>query len=246
MKPLKSFPSLVFLTLSLLGCSKNEAPTPTTENEVITTILPLGASRVAGARPFFESFRYPLWKQLIDGGWSFDFIGTRKDTASYEDYKGQVFDVDHEGRLGWTSGQFLNGIASWLEQAGTPEVVLFSSPGGNDALQGLSYEQALENIAAIIDILQDNNPKVTIIIEQMAPGRSDVMTPALTSLFETMKQAVSTLANAKTTAQSQVIAVDMFTGFNDSFFADGVHYNTKGAAFIADRYYTLLEQLLEE
>lgn len=45
---------------------------------------------------------------------------------------------------------------------------------------------------------------------------------------------------------SQVIAVDMFTGFTDSLLADEVHYNEAGADFIASRYYTLLENILEE
>ena len=37
----------------------------------------------------------------------------------------------------------------------------------------------------------------------------------------------------------------MFTGFTDSLFADYVHYNEAGADFIADRYYTVLENILE-
>jgi hypothetical protein len=37
----------------------------------------------------------------------------------------------------------------------------------------------------------------------------------------------------------------MYTGFSDAYLADDVHYNTSGADFIADKYYTLLATLLE-
>jgi len=47
-----------------------------------------------------------------------------------------------------------------------------------------------------------------------------------------------------TTANSKIIAIDMYTGFDDSMLADEVHYNEKGAEFIANRYYGELKELL--
>jgi lysophospholipase L1-like esterase len=216
------------------ACDKNDDENPKPQSNSINKILPLGASRVEGARPDYESFRYELWKDLIDGGWTFDFIGTQSDNASYPSYSGNDFDVDHEGRGGWTSGQILDGLSTWLNETGSPDFVLFSSPGGNDALEGLPYEEAVENINNIIDIIQANNPNVTILIEQMAPGRSDIMTSELSSFFDQMQQEVLSIATNQGTSKSQVIAVDMFTGFNDSFLADDVHYNGTGAEFIAN------------
>ena len=70
-------------------------------------------------------------------------------------------------------------LVSWLNQTGSADIVLLSSPGGNDALEGLPYSQAVSNINYIIDILQADNPSITIILEQMAPGRSDIMTSEL-------------------------------------------------------------------
>ena len=124
--------------------------------------------------------------------------------------------------------------------------MLFSSTGGNDALEELPYQNAVQNINEIIDILQANNPNITIIIEQMAPGRSDIMTPELTDYFEQLKQEVLSIATNQSTSTSQVIVVDMFTSFNDSLLADDVHYNEAGAEFIAYRYYNVLENILEE
>ena len=211
----------------------------------INRILPLGASRVEGARPEFESFRYELWKDLIDGNWTFDFIGTRSDDAVYPLYNELSIDVDHEGGGGGTSGQILSGIEGWLSETGPPDIVLFSSPGGNDALEGLPYDDTIENINNIIDVIQADNPNVTIVIEQLAPGRSDFMTPDLASYINRLQQEVLDIAGDQSTSTSRVIAVDMFTDFDDSLLADDIHYNEAGAEFIATRYYNLLQNILD-
>ena len=238
---------LVFGTLFIIinACKKDDESTPKQENISKNKILPLGASRVEGARPQYESFRYELWKDLKENSFEFDLIGTQTDDASYPVFESNSFDNDHEGRGGWTSGEILNELGDWLNQTGPADIVLLSSPGGNDALQGLPYSQAVSNINSIIDILQADNPNVTIIIEQMAPGRSDIMTPELTDFFEQMQLEVVNISTNKTTVSSRVISVDMFTGFNDNLLADDVHYNGAGAEFIANRYFNILKDILE-
>lgn len=227
------------------SCDKDDSTT-NPPNDSINKIMALGASRVEGNIPVYESFRYELWKDLTENSWTFDYIGTQSDGASYPMFNDSDFDIDHEGRAGWTSGQILNDINNWLAETGVPDIVLFSSPGGNDALENLSYNQTLSNINEIVDALQNANPEVTIIIEQLAPARSDLMTAELTAYFNQLKQDVLTIALENSTASSEVIAVDMFTGFTDSLFADDVHYNKAGADFVANRYYTVLENILEE
>ena len=238
---------LVFGILFIItnACKKDDESTPKQENISKNKILPLGASRVEGARPQYESFRYELWKDLKENSFEFDLIGTQTDDASYPVFESNSFDNDHEGRGGWTSGEILNELGDWLNQTGPADIVLLSSPGGNDALQGLPYSQAVSNINSIIDILQADNPNVTIIIEQMAPGRSDIMTPELTDFFEQMQLEVVNISTNKTTTSSKVISVDMFTGFNDNLLADDVHYNGAGAEFIANRYFNILKDILE-
>ncbi len=204
-------------------------------------IMPLGASRAEGDRPDYESFRYELWKNFIDNGWSFDYIGTMTDPASYANYSGQVFDKHHEGHGGYTSGQILSDIDEWIGSAGKPDIVLFSSPGGNDALEELPIDEAISNINGIIDAIQDANPDVTIFIEQPAPGHSDIMTAELTAYIEQLQSEVLTIATQQTTTTSKVIAVDMFTGWSDAYLADDVHYNSAGAKAVADRYDAAME-----
>lgn len=250
MKKIANYITIFLLSIFIISCGgSNESISDSPENTPNNTssknkILCLGASRVEGARPEYESFRYELWKDLIDGGFTFDFVGTQEDNASYPNYQGKSFDKDHEGRGGWKSGQIVNGISNWLNQTGAPDIVLFSAPAGNDALAGDDYTTALNNVKAIVDAIQKKNPNVTILIEELAPAKTFLMTPNLTAFFTQMHQDVKTIATTKSTATSKVIAVDMHTGFTDSLLADEVHYNTAGAAFIAERYYDVLEDLL--
>tara|TARA_B100000809_G_C15003070_1_gene482212 strand:+ start:31 stop:759 length:729 start_codon:yes stop_codon:yes gene_type:complete len=228
--------------LLLTSCNKDKVK-PISES--INIIMPLGASRVEGGLPDYESFRYELWKDLVDGGWDFDFIGTQNDDESaYGEYAGNVFDIDHEGRGGWTTSQIADGIEQWLELVGSPDIVLFSSPGGNDALNGEPYDQAITNINTIIDLLQTNNPEVTILIEVLAPAKAEAMTPELTAFMDDLKTDIPTIATAQSTAISNVIVVDMSDGFSESFYADDVHYNTLGADFVATKYYDILSTIL--
>ena len=228
-----------------VSCDKESDIPPKPQSNSINKILNLGASRVEGARPEYESYRYELWKKLKEYNLIFDYVGTQTDESSYPQFNNMIFDCDHEGRWGWTSADILEELNNWLSLTGPPDFVLFSSPCGNDALEGLSYTQAVSNINDIIDVIQDFNPMTTIIIEQMAPARSDMMTTELTEFLEQMKEEVLNIAESQTTSTSEVIAVDMFSGFNDSLLADDVHYNEDGAKFIAGRYFDLLVSILE-
>ncbi|MEL6124645.1 MAG: hypothetical protein AAFR14_13100 [Bacteroidota bacterium] len=107
-----------------------------------------------------------------------------------------------------------------------------------------TIDEALANVNRIIDILQERNPNVTILIEELAPGMSRIMTPTLSALFERMQVEIPALTNQQTTATSRIIAVDMHTGFSDALLADDVHYNVAGAKFIAERYYEALQDVL--
>ncbi|MEL6659518.1 MAG: hypothetical protein AAFR36_23855 [Bacteroidota bacterium] len=97
----------------------------------------------------------------------------------------------------------------------------------------------------IIDILQTANPDVVVLIEQLSPGLSDFMTAEITDYFESIQKAVATITAKQTDVSSQVITVDMFTGFTDDFLADEVHYNEASASFITERYYEELEDILK-
>ena len=241
---------VMFCTCLLLGCQSgqlNQINASEEENtiDIPNKIMPLGASRVQGFSPWFESYRYELWKDLIDGGWEFDYIGTETETGSYPNYEGLSFDTDHQGKMSWTSEQIFEELESILHETGYPDIVLFSSPGGNDILDGLPYENVIENIHGIIDLFQDRNPDIVILIEQLAPGKTSFMTPELTAIFDQAVLDVETIAQEQTNDDSQVIPVNMSDGFVDRYLSDDIHYNEEGAEFIAQRYYEVLQTVLE-
>ena len=243
-----NFTVLLFVMLCITSCSKddsNEETLTCTSIEEGTKIMPLGASRVQGFPGLFESYRYPLWKMLIDGEWAFDFVGTNQDLWEYESYKNFCFDNDHEGRGGWTAVQINENIENWLGAVGEVDIVLFSSPGGNDALAGADFNSIVTNINAIIDKFQAHNPNITIVIEQLAPGNSSFMTDEYKLLFAQMKTVIYQIATNQTSPSSKVVVVDMATGFTDDLLADDIHYNKAGAEFIAARYYNILTLFLE-
>ena len=76
---------LFIILLIIFSCNNENVITPieTTAPLSVTTtkIMSLGASRVEGDRPNYESYRYELWKLLIDGNWNFDYVGTQSDNA---------------------------------------------------------------------------------------------------------------------------------------------------------------------
>ena len=79
----------------------------------------------------------------------------------------------------------------------------------------------------------------------MAPGHSNMMTPELTLFIEQLHEDIITICSQQSTSSSSIIAVDMYTGFNNSYLADDVHYNQAGADFIAQRYFSVLDTILE-
>jgi lysophospholipase L1-like esterase len=233
---------LIIVALAFLvciSCEKNNQ-SKTASNK----ILPLGASRVQGDPPNYHSYRYKLWKKLVENGWSVDFVGSQIDPKSYALVDNEEFDPNHEGHIGYTSGQILEELDDWMATVDTPNIVLFSSPGGNDALDFLPYEDAVDNIVAIVQKLQVYNPNVTVVIEEMAPGNAIAML-VLGDYFTRIQNDMDSLVNYLNTPTSNVVSIDMATGFDDDLLADPVHYNQQGASFISARYYDLLITLMQ-
>ena len=229
------------LVLMVIASCEKSNPEPQ-----IKKIMPLGASRVQGSPPAYISYRYNLWKKLRLNGYNVNFIGGEVDSEIYPLVNEEEFDPHHEGHSGWTSAQLLADLPNWTSRLDTPDVVLFSSPGANDIIDGFSYESAIENVVDIVKGLQSFNPEVTIVLEKMAPGHSLVMMIGpLGRSHGRLLNDIDSLASSLTTISSEVLVIDMATGFTDSMLADPIHYNQDGATFIANRYYSLLETLMD-
>ena len=185
----------------------------------------------------YESYRYELWKNLIDNNYNFDFIGREKDYGTYPLYAGLEFDNDHEGSGGFESEDVLANIDEILTTIASPDIVLLSI-GGNDLLDGGNPpSEPISNIVELVGILQTHNSNITIFLEKIAPANNETMTSSLTNKLNDFNSQIVSIANSLTSNTSKVIALDMNTNFNESYLADDVHYNEAGAKFIADIYF---------
>ena len=188
----------------------------------------------------YESYRYELWKKCISNNYTIDFVGMQYDDGNYPDFNGFSFDRDHEGIGGIETDGVLDNIDEVLQQANDLNIVLLCI-GGNDLLNGTNdLQTAIDNIHLIIDAIQNVQPNVTIFIEKIAPGNNEIMTPEFQLKIDEFNQLIAALAPIQTNANSNVIAVDMYTGFTENLLADDVHYNQEGARFIAERYFNAI------
>ncbi len=234
--------AVVFILISLtaLSCSGDPNNTSSFFSGKVVKVLPLGDSRVQGSRPQYESYRYELWKHLVNDNNQFDFIGPISDSGSYPKYNKLNFDVSHAGVGGFTTQDILDNMVTNLS-SGTPDIVLLGI-GTNDLLRNIPVTQVIANINNIIKILQENNPNITIFIEQIVPARSDVMTSHLATIFDKFNAGIPVVASWQTNTNSKVIVVDMTTQWKDEYMADSLHYNQAGAKIIADRYYEAIKR----
>ncbi|MBW1294046.1 SGNH/GDSL hydrolase family protein [Aquimarina litoralis] len=250
---------LIIISYASFSCSdddtistvNNEIPDASEDNLTADqiAILCIGDSRVAGARPEYESYRYEFWKLMKSGGYNFNLIGPLEDTANYPTFMDTTFDNDHAGIGGIDTSGVLEELDDFLGSANRAADVVLLGIGGNDVADNIRpVDEVIQNIGVIIDGIQASNANVTIVVEIIAGAYGDTQEVAnLNNLITTFETQIVQLAANKTTNTSNVVTVDMNTGFtnNGQFYADPVHYNEAGAAEIAKRYYDVLVPLLD-
>jgi hypothetical protein len=213
------------------------------ENDTIT-IAPYGNSitQAAGDR---QSYRYPLWKKLIDANIAFDFVGSMNTNfggnPSRPDYKGKKFDMDHEGHWGWRADEILNksgdNINNWLTRY-TPDMVLLHI-GTNDCIQGQNKDGTLDEIKQIIGKLRADNPNVVIFLANLIPCNS------ASASVNDLNSGIKPLATQLTTTVSPVIFVDQNTGINpQTDLYDGIHPGPTGEEKMAQKWFDAIKTYL--
>ena len=184
----------------------------------------------------YESYRYELWKKCVQNNFQIDFIGQQFDDGTYPNFMGVSFDRDHEGIGGIESEGVLNNIEEVLLQTNDLDAVLLCV-GGNDLLGGDDPQTVIDNIALIIDEIQNRFPNIIIFLEQIAPGNNETMTNDLSLKLSEFNDLIYQTATAYSNQNTSVIVVDMNTNFTVNLLADDVHYNQDGAVFIAEQYF---------
>ena len=201
-------------------------------------IMPLGDSITQGSRPY-DSYRRPLWHLLQNNGFTnVDFVGSMSRNSQF-DPPNPDFDSNHEGHSGWRADELAGQIITWATAA-QPDIVLLHA-GSNDVFQWFSDESTIADLSLIIDRLRQVNPNVKILLAQIIP-HNRANTPFG---VENLNAMIANLAVTKNTAQSPVIVVDQYTGFNvatDTY--DNVHPNVSGEQKLAQKWFQALMPLL--
>ena len=222
-------------------------------------ILPLGDSITAGRSPtlrYWDTYRYPLFKKLVDANISFEYVGTQADNKPYPQnpYRGQSVDRKHEGYPGRTVDYFVSGNSPRLTQylsSYTPDIALVHL-GTNNILGGASRGQdpaqvaseTVEKIRTVIALLRNDNPNIIILLAQITPI-STGRVPDTTRVTRYNAQ-LATVARSLTTSASPIILVDQFSGYDATQgqdVYDGLHPNESGSEKMAQRWFTAIASL---
>jgi hypothetical protein len=176
-------------------------------------------------------WRAYLWQDLhMDGITNFHFVGQQSEGPSCT-------------VVGWNDKalQAMNGIVitniplstylGWF-MANPPDIILMHF-GGADILNGLPVDGVMKAYATALMAARMVNPKVVLLIAQHTPeGKPDIVT---------LNADIAAWAPTVSTADSPVIAVDLYTGITAADQSDGVHLNQQGSIIVAMRWLAALE-----
>ena len=203
-------------------------------------IMPLGDSITAGP----GCWRAILWHELQTAGYTnIDFVGSVADGGCNYGY---TYDGDNEGHGGYAATGIAdnNQLPPWLAAA-NPDIVLMHL-GTNDMWGGtISTSTILAAYTKLVGQMRANNPNMKILVAQIIPMNPPSCTTCAASVVA-LDNAIPAWAAGLTTAQSPIVVVDQWTGFDDATdtAGDGVHPNDAGFQKMADRWDTPLAQVL--
>jgi hypothetical protein len=216
------------------GAAGSSSPDASTDSGV--TIVPFPSSQtvkmmvVGSSNEIGTCWRAYLWQELHTNGiTNFDFVGQQQGGPSCT-----VMGWD-DTQLQAMSGIIITNISantylSWF-MANPPDVILMHF-GGADLLSGMPIDGVMKSYGRALDAARVVNPKVVLLIAEHTPEGKDTV--------PTLNADIAAWAPTVSTAQSPVIAVDLYTGMLPSDFSDGVHLNQQGSMKVADRWYAKL------
>jgi lysophospholipase L1-like esterase len=206
----------------------------------VVKIMPLGDSITKGTGSAYSwGYREPLYVNLINGRYNFDFVGSLTD--------GSFADPNHEGHSGWRADEILNGRPSdpnagkleyWLS-AHQPDIILLHI-GTNDITQG---NQDANEISAVLDVIDayevSSNKQVTVILALIINRYP--YSPVTTQY----NNDVNNMAMNRIASGDSIVIVNMEVALEyPADLADFVHPNDTGYAKMADVWYVALTGIL--
>jgi lysophospholipase L1-like esterase len=198
--------------------------------------MPLGDS-ITGSPGCWRAL---LWNRLQSTGYTnIDFVGTLGPQGCSVPYDG-----DNEGHGGYLATNIAdqNLLPGWLS-ATNPDIVIMHL-ATNDVWSNRPVATILTAFSKLVDQMRANNPNMKIVVAQILPMNPSTCSECYQRTVN-FNAAIPAWASGKSTAQSPIVVVDQWTGFNtatDTY--DGVHPNSAGDQKMSDKWYPALTALL--
>lgn len=190
-------------------------------------VMPLGDSITDGFT-VPGGYRVDLWRKLVDGGHSTDFVGSMANGPA------ALGDPEHEGHSGWTIAQIDSNAAAWL-RTHNPQTILLHI-GTND-MYGGDPGGAPSRLSALIDRITTQAPGAHLFVATIVPlSFAD-------STVRAFNAAIRPIVQGKANAGKRVHLVDMHSALTTADLADGVHPNAGGYSKMATTWYNALRSV---
>jgi lysophospholipase L1-like esterase len=252
-----SFKFFATMMLSVMMLNYSQLVSAATADAETIKILTLGDS-ITQAESNRASFRYPLWKKLVDAGINFDFVGSMNkhlgaDVPPQPDYKGLMFDPDHEGHFAWAADEIIRGrkfdngtgkgnLKGWLENYDVDIALIHL--GTNDAFMRQPSQSTAGELKTIISLLRDDNPSVVVLLARLIPT---TRTEGDENSVNSLNEAIVSLSKTLGTDKSPVILVDQYSGFDGKAdLYDMVHPNASGEEKMAAKWFDAMQNVLKK
>lgn len=193
-----------------------------------------------------QSYRYALWKNLIDAKHPADFVGSMttgfEGSPVYDAYQGSEFPNHHEGRWGWTTEKVAEALQTSVAAKTWQADIAIIMLGTNDKDAKTTLAPTMTAMRAIVGSLRQNNPHMHIVIGQ--PFQEWEPFPAMSAGYVALAKELST-------AESPVISTVTSTGWvskpdqADTTTVDWVHPNPIGDAKLAKAFAEAIMPWLE-
>ncbi len=200
----------------------------------LVRVMPLGDS-ITDGRPNQNSYRYFLYRKLLDAGYGADFVGGRIMNSSGQPSNFD-FDQNHAGYSGQRADQILANVVGWVQEY-DPQIVLLHI-GTNDIWQGQSVAGTVNEVGQIIDAIRSVNSSIRVVLAQLIP------LAGYEAQINDLNGQLATMAAGKIAGGANLGVVDMNAGFSlTGDTDDGVHPNNAGSSKMADRWFDEIDDL---
>ncbi|CAE8696252.1 unnamed protein product [Polarella glacialis] len=210
-------------------------------------LLPVGDS-ITQAATGKTTWRYPLWKRLVDHGVEALFAGSMVNhygespgTQEQQDpYRGRAFPPHHEGHAGWRTDEVLRKIDQWMETYACAPTCVLIHLGTIDMCQGDTAGSTIaeleELIGKLVGRFQTNVSNMTFLVAEPIPS-------CCSQVGFRLSPAIKSHYWSSDASGVKVETVDMVSGFDrNCFLYDGCHPNAAGDDFMAERWFGSVAQ----